>query len=159
MLLSFDASCELLLRHEGALRVVAVNANGLELVPFEERVASKLPHIHDRVSPLQGNHYSMPGLVLIGTLQYAIRRLRYDARSESLSSALRDLALQIASVAPISWHSLLFPDAAVKISPRSPRSPRQQPVDHNAVVNALKVLPPLLRQLLRRTLEVRFSFH
>ncbi|EGZ09979.1 hypothetical protein PHYSODRAFT_338682 [Phytophthora sojae] len=123
---------QLLLRHEGALRVVAVNANGLELVPFEERVASKLPHIHDR---------------------YAIRRLRYDARSESLSSALRDLALQIASVAPISWHSLLFPDAAVKISPRSPRSPRQQPVDHNAVVNALKVLPPLLRQLLRRTLE------
>ncbi|KAE9361855.1 hypothetical protein PF008_g625 [Phytophthora fragariae] len=126
-------SCELLLRHEGALRVVTVSANGFELVLFEERVASKLPHIHDRL---------------------AIRRLRYDARSEGLSSTLRDLALQIASVAPISWHSLLFPDAGMNKSPRSPRSPRQQPVDRDAVANALKILPPLLRQMLRRTLEL-----
>ncbi|KAG6596137.1 uncharacterized protein IUM83_18609 [Phytophthora cinnamomi] len=126
-------SCELLLRHEGALRVIAVNANGLELVPFEERVASKMPHIHDR---------------------FAIRRLQYDARSENLSSALRELALQIASVAPISWHSLLFPSAGMASTPRSPRSPRQQSVDREAVVDALKVLPPLVRQLLWRTFEL-----
>ncbi|GMF36677.1 unnamed protein product [Phytophthora fragariaefolia] len=38
-------------------------------------------------------------------------------------------------------------------TPRSPRSPLQQPVDREAVVTAVKTLPPLVRHLLLRTLE------
>ncbi|KAG7382455.1 hypothetical protein PHYPSEUDO_004842 [Phytophthora pseudosyringae] len=121
-------SCELLLRHEGALHVVSVGANGLQFVPFEERVASTMPHVHDRV---------------------AVRRLRYEARGESLSTALRELATQVASVAPVSWQTLLSPTARTNMPPRSPR---QQPVDHEAVVDALKELPPLIRQLLKRVM-------
>ncbi|KAL3672897.1 hypothetical protein V7S43_002198 [Phytophthora oleae] len=123
-------SCELLLRHEGVLRVVSVGAIGLQFVSFEERVASKMPNIRDR---------------------FAIRRLRHNARSESLSSALRELAIQIASVAPISWHALLFPSSGMKISPRSPR---QQPADREAVVGAFKELPPFVRRLIKRMLEL-----
>ncbi|ETL88980.1 hypothetical protein, variant [Phytophthora nicotianae] len=123
-------SCELLLRHEGALHVASIGANGLQFVPFEERVVSKIPHIHDR---------------------FAIRRLRHDARSENLSITLRELAIQIAAIAPISWQTLLFPTTRTQISPRSPR---QQSVDRDAVIDALKELPPIIRRLLRRMLEL-----
>ncbi|KAL4167475.1 hypothetical protein KRP22_012959 [Phytophthora ramorum] len=122
-------SCEVLLRHEGALHAVTVGANGLQLLPFEERIASRMPQIHDR---------------------FAIRRLRHDARNESLSAALRDLVLQIASVAPVSWQSLLLPITKAKISPRSPR---QQPVDREAEAGAPKELPPLVQHMLRRMLK------
>ncbi|ETM42216.1 hypothetical protein L914_12093 [Phytophthora nicotianae] len=126
-------SCELLLRHEGALHVASIGANGLQFVPFEERVVSKIPHIHDR---------------------FAIRRLRHDARSENLSITLRELAIQIAAIAPISWQTLLFPTTRTQISPRSPR---QQSVDRDAVIDALKELPPIIRRLLRRMLEVSIT--
>ncbi|KAG1709394.1 hypothetical protein DVH05_020049 [Phytophthora capsici] len=64
-----------------------LGAAGLQFVSFDERVASKMPNTRDC---------------------FAIRRLQHDARTEHLSSVLRDLAIQIASVAPISWHALLI---------------------------------------------------
>ncbi|KAG3115597.1 hypothetical protein PI124_g1709 [Phytophthora idaei] len=124
-------SCELLLRHEGALHVVSIGANGVQFVPFEERVASKMCHIHDR---------------------FAIRRLRHDVRSEALSATLRELAVQIASIAPISWQTLLSPTTKM-----SPRSPRQQSVDHEAVVEALKEIPPVIQRLFKRMLELFYQ--
>ncbi|KAG2954644.1 hypothetical protein PC117_g1047 [Phytophthora cactorum] len=104
-------SCELLLRHEGALHVVSIGANG-----------------------------------------FAIRRLRHDVRSEALSATLRELAVQIASIAPISWQTLLFPTTKM-----SPRSPRQQSVDHEAVVEALKEIPPVIQRLFKRMLELFYQ--
>ncbi|KAG2868286.1 hypothetical protein PC116_g1243 [Phytophthora cactorum] len=89
-------SCELLLRHEGALHVVSIGANGVQFVPFEERVASKMFHIHDR--------------------------------------------------------TLLFPTTKM-----SPRSPRQQSVDHEAVVEALKEIPPVIQRLFKRMLELFYQ--
>ncbi|POM75875.1 Hypothetical protein PHPALM_6960 [Phytophthora palmivora] len=126
--LSTMQSCELLLRYEGILYVVSVGANGLQFVPFQERVATKLPHLHD---------------------QYAIRRLRHDIRSDVLSSDLRELAIQIASKAPVSWCTLL-PTTGLKISPISPL---QHSVDREEVLSAFKELPPLFQRLLKRMLE------
>ncbi|KAF4039361.1 hypothetical protein GN244_ATG08495 [Phytophthora infestans] len=124
-------SCELLLRHEGALHVVSIGANGLQFVPFEERVVSAMPQIHDR---------------------FAIRRLHHDARTKAPSATLRELAVQLASTCPFSWQTLLFPTTQTM----SPRSPRQQPVhvDREAVSDALKELPVLIRRLLKRALEL-----
>ncbi|KAK1940620.1 hypothetical protein P3T76_008071 [Phytophthora citrophthora] len=127
---SLPRTCELLLRYEGVLRVVSVGAAGLQFVPFEERVASKMPNIRDR---------------------FVIRRLRHDIRSESLSSVLRELAIQIASVAPISWHALLFSSCGMKMSPRSPR---ERLVDREGVVAAFKELPLLVQRLMKRMLEL-----
>ncbi|POM80354.1 Hypothetical protein PHPALM_1819 [Phytophthora palmivora] len=81
---------------------------------------------------------------------YAIRRLRHDIRSDVLSSDLRELAIQIASKAPVSWCTLLFPTTGLKISPRSPL---QHSVDREEVLSAFKELPPLFQRLLKRMLE------
>jgi hypothetical protein len=61
------------------------------------------------------------------------------------------LAIQLATVAPISWQTLLFPAR----KPMSPRSPQQQQVDVEATADALKELPPRVRLLLTRMLEVK----
>ncbi|KAG3227461.1 hypothetical protein PC129_g1988 [Phytophthora cactorum] len=84
--------------------------------------------------------------------RFAIRRLRHDVRSEALSATLRELAVQIASIAPISWQTLLFPTTKM-----SPRSPRQQSVDHEAVVEALKEIPPVIQRLFKRMLELFYQ--